>query len=70
GMTDEQALEEHIDKLIQLDERRAIKRWSHKKEKSRQKAWHDKDIKDKKLAVGKMVLLYDSKFLCQSGKLK
>ncbi|KAH9310224.1 hypothetical protein KI387_038135 [Taxus chinensis] len=70
GLADEQALEEWIEKMVQLDEFQAISRWSQKQEKAWQKAWHDRHIKDKKLEVGQMVLLYDSKFLHHLGKLK
>ncbi|KAH9288330.1 hypothetical protein KI387_032447, partial [Taxus chinensis] len=34
GLVDEQALDEYIEKMIQMDERRAIARWSQKQEKA------------------------------------
>ncbi|KAH9305173.1 hypothetical protein KI387_009577 [Taxus chinensis] len=70
GLADEQALEERIDELMKLDERRSLARWSQTIEKAKQKAWHDHHIRNKKFEVGKMVLLYDSKFLRHPRKLK
>jgi hypothetical protein len=39
-------------------------------EKERQKAWHDRNICQKILQPGSLVLLYDNKYLHHPGKLR
>jgi hypothetical protein len=39
-------------------------------QKAREKAWHDRHIKQKKFQVGDLVLLYDNKFMQHLGKFK
>ena len=38
--------------------------------KAREKAWHDRHIKNKIFQIGDLVLLYDSKFIKFPGKFK
>ncbi|KAH9303642.1 hypothetical protein KI387_008046, partial [Taxus chinensis] len=54
GLDNEKDLEKWIEKIIQLDEQRSITHWSRKQEKARQKAWHDRNIRDKKFEIGQM----------------
>ena len=39
-------------------------------QKAREKAWHDRHVKNKILQIGNLVLLYDSKFVKFPGKFK
>ena len=70
GMDNAEALEEHIAQLIQLEEDRLITGFHQHIEKDRQKAWHDRHIKNKQFTQGDSVLLYDNKFMKHPGKLQ
>ena len=70
GMDDAEALEEHATQLIKLEEDRFIAGFQQQVVKDRQKAWHDRHIKQKQFAIGDLVLLYNSKFIKHPGKLQ
>ena len=70
GMDDDVALEEWVAQLIQLDEDCFIAGFYQHVEKDRQKAWHDRHIKNKQFQRVDFVLLYDIKFLKHPGKLQ
>ena len=70
SMGDEEALEERAMQLLQLEEDLFIAGFQHLVEKDRQKAWHDRHIKNKQFSQGYFVLLYDNKFIKHLGKLQ
>ena len=67
---DEGALEEHLEKLVQLEEDQFVTGFHQRVEKDRQKAWHDRQIKNNHFKQGDLVLLYDTKFMKDLGKLQ
>ena len=70
GMDDEAALEERLDQLVQLEEDWFIEGFHQRVEKDRQKAWHDRHIKNKQFQQGHLALVYDIKFMKHPGKLQ
>ena len=70
GMTDIATVEERLAQLLTLEEERFIARFHQTVQKAREKAWHDRHIKNKTFQIGDLVLLYDSKFLKFPGKFK
>ena len=69
-MTDTGAIEERLVQLVQMEEDRFIAGFHQNVEKQRHKSLHDRHITTKQFKVGGLVLMYDSKFLKHSGKLK
>ena len=69
-MDDEGALEECLAQLVQLEEDRFVAGFHQHVEKDRQKAWHDRHIKNKHFQQGNLVLLYDSKLAKHPIKLQ
>ena len=67
-MDDENNLNERLLHLLGLEEDHFIARFHQEVQKEREKAWHDRHIKQKKFKVGDLVLLYDSKFMKFPGK--
>jgi hypothetical protein len=53
---------------MMLEEYRFIAGFHQQVQEAREKAWHDRHIKQKKFQVGDSVLLYDSKFIKFPGK--
>ena len=70
GMTDIAMVEERLAQLLTLEEDRFIAGFHQTVQKAREKAWHDRHIKNKTFQIGDLVLLYDSKFLKFPGKFK
>ena len=70
GMTDIATVEERLAQLLTLEEDRFIAGFHQTVQKAREKAWHDRHIKNKTFQIGDLVLLYDSKFLKFPGKFK
>jgi hypothetical protein len=68
-MTDDQSLQHRLDELMELEEDRIMVGFIQVVEKYRQKAWHDRNIHQKILQPGSLVLLYDNKYLQHPGKL-
>ena len=56
--------------MLELEEDRFIAGFQQQVQNTREKAWHDRHIKKKKLQIGDLVLLYDSKFMKFLGKFK
>ena len=56
--------------MSQLEEDRFIVGFHQQVAKDRQKAWHDRNIKKKQFTEEYLVLLYDSKFIKNLGKLQ
>ena len=56
--------------LQKLEEDRVMAIHHQEAQKQQQKAWHDKNIKSKNIAVGDLVLLYDSKIKGKPRKLE
>ena len=69
-MTDTNIVGESLAQLLALEEDRFIARFHQKVQKAREKAWHDRHIKNKTFKIGDLVLLYDSKFIKFPGKFK
>ena len=69
-MTDIATVEERLAQLLTLEEDRFIAGFHQTVQKAREKAWHDRHIKNKTFQIGDLVLLYDSKFLKFPGKFK
>lgn len=59
-----------MSQLIALEEEIFIAGFHQQVQKAREKAWHNRHIKQKKFRVGDLVLLYDSKFMKFPGKFK
>ena len=70
GMTDTDTVEERLAQLLALEEDRFIAGFHQKVQKAREKAWHDRHIKNNTFKIGDLVLLYDSKFIKFPGKFK
>ena len=56
--------------MLALEEDRFIVGFHQKVQKAREKAWHDRHIKNKTFKIRDLVLLYDSKFIKFPGKFK
>ena len=56
--------------LQKLEEERVLEIHHQEAHKQQQKAWHDRNIKSKNIAVGDLVLLYDSKIKGKPYKLE
>ena len=56
--------------LQKLEEDRIMEIQHQEAHKQQQKAWHDKNIKTKKISVKDLVLLYDSKIKGKPHKLE
>jgi hypothetical protein len=69
-MADTDTMEERLAQLLNLNEDRFIAGFHQKVQKAREKAWHDRHIKNKIFQIGDLVLLYDSKFIKFPGKFK
>ena len=67
-MTDIEIVNERLLHLLGLEEDRFIVGFHQQVQKAREKAWHDRHIKNKSFKVGDLVLLYDSKFAKFLGK--
>ena len=68
GIADTKTMNERLAQLIALEEDRFIAGFHQKVQKAREKAWHDRHIKNKTFQIGDLVLLYDSKFIKFLGK--
>jgi hypothetical protein len=68
-MTDDQSLQHRMDELMELEEDRIMACFIQVVEKERQKSWHDRNIRQKILQLGSLVLLYDNKYSQHPGKL-
>ena len=64
------ATNERLAQLLALEEDRFIAGFHQKVQKAREKAWHDRHVKNKIFQIGDLVLLYDSKFVKFLGKFK
>ena len=53
--------DERMFQLHKLEEDRVLTLHHQEAQKQQQKSWHDRNIKTKNIAVGDLVLLYDSK---------
>ena len=67
-MTHVEIVNERLLHLLGLEEDRFIAGFHQQVQKAREKAWHDRHIKNKSFKVGDLVLLYDSKFAKFPGK--
>jgi hypothetical protein len=70
NMTEINTLQERLYQLMELEED-IIKVGFHQEvEKSKDKVWHDRHIKNKNFKEGDLVLFYDSKYLQHRGKFR
>ena len=69
-MMDFDAIDAILLQLVQLEEERFGVGFHQNVEKKRKKGWHDRHIKNKQFEIGRVVLIYDSKFFKHLGKLK
>jgi hypothetical protein len=69
-LSDTGAIEERLAQLVQLEEDWFVTGFHQQVQKSREKAWHDRHIKQKKFQVGDLVLLYDNKYMQHPGKFR
>ena len=60
---------ERLIQLYKLEEHRLIAIQHQEIQKQQQKAWHDRNIKNKNLSVGNLVLLYNSQVKRKPKKL-
>ena len=70
GMADTDMVHERLAQLLALEEDRFITGFHQKVQNAREKAWHDRHVKNKIFQIGNLVLLYDSKFVKFPGKFK
>jgi hypothetical protein len=69
-LSDSGTIEERLAQLVQLEEDWFVAGFHQQVQKEREKAWHDRHIKQKKFQVGDLVLLYDNKFMQHPGSLE
>ncbi len=62
-MIDIDTMIERLSQLVALEEDRFIVGLHQKVQKARDKAWHNRHIKNKVFQEGDLMLLYDSKFI-------
>ena len=62
GMDDTDTMNERLAQLLSLEEDIFIAGFHQKVQKVREKAWHDRHVKNKIFQIGYLFLLYDSKF--------
>ena len=67
---DSGAIEERLSQLVQLEEDWFVTGFHQQVQKEREKAWHDRHIKQKKFQVGDLVLLHDNKFMQHPWKFR
>ena len=68
NMAEPDIMEERLAQLMDLEEHRFITNFHQQVQKVRDKAWHDRHIRQKTFVEGKLVLLYDSQFAKHLGK--
>jgi hypothetical protein len=56
--------------LVELEEDKFIEGFHQQIHKEREKAYHDRHIKNKAFKQGDLVLIYDSKFIRHPGKFR
>ena len=61
-IADSDIIEERPVQLVALEEDRFIAHFQQQVQKARDKAWHDRHIRQKTFVIGDLVLLYDSQF--------
>lgn len=69
-MVDPDVMEERMSQFIALEEDRFIVGFHKQVQKEREKAWHDKYIKEKKFQVRYLIPLYENKILKFPRKFK
>jgi hypothetical protein len=67
-MDDTDAIHERLSQLAELEEDRFITGFHQQIQKEREKAYHDRHIKNKIFKQGDLVLLYENKFIKHPGK--
>ena len=68
NMADSDIIEECLAQLVALEEDWFISQFHQQVQKARDKAWHDRHIRQKTFVEGDLVLLYDSQFVKHPSK--
>ena len=68
-MEEEESIAQRLMELQELEETTFLEDFHQLVEKARQKSWHDRHIKTKVFMQGDKVLLYDSQYQKNPGKL-
>ena len=63
NMAELDIMEERLAQLVTLEENQFIGNFHQQVQKAREKAWHDRHIRQKIFPKGELVLLYDSQFV-------
>ena len=70
NMTEEGNVQERLDQLMDIEEDKFLVGFHQKVQKSKEKSWHDRNIKKKIFKEGDLVLLYENMYLQHPGKFK
>jgi hypothetical protein len=70
GMDDTGAIQERLSQLVELEEDKFVLGFHHQIHKEREKAYHDKHIKNKAFKQGDLVLVYDNKLIKHPRKFR
>ena len=63
-------MEKHLVQLVALEEDQFIANFHQQVKKAREKAWHDRHIRQKVFKEEDLVLLYDSQFARHPGNFR
>jgi hypothetical protein len=69
-LLDSSTTKERFLHLVHLEEDLFVIGFDKQVQKAREKAWHDRHIKQKRFQVGNLVLLYKNKFMQHLGKFR
>jgi hypothetical protein len=69
-MTEDESIVARVEELLELKEARLLAYFHQTVEKSQQKAWNDRHIKNKSFVQGDFILLYDRKYHKHPDKLQ
>jgi hypothetical protein len=69
-MTERGAVQEILNHLMTMEEDRILAGFHQQVQKARDKAWHDRHIKNKTFKEGDLVLMYENKSLQHPGNLR
>ena len=67
NMAEPEIMEEQLEQLVSLEEDHFIDIFHQQFQEAREKAWHDRHIRQKVFKEEELVLLYDSQFSATQG---
>jgi hypothetical protein len=70
NMTERGAVQERLNQVMAMEEDNILVVFHQEVQKSRDKVWHDRDIKNNSFKEGDLVLLYDNFFFQHLGKFR